>query len=207
MSARDLFIKGNKLSKSLYASYKPFNMVDGDGVRCSIYLSGCLFNCEGCYNKSIQNFSAGEPFSDSMLNQIIKDLEQPYCDGLSILGGDPLFNIDTTLKIVMAVREKFKTAKTIWLWTGFTFQEIRDELLIDDTDLVNHNLNMLINNIDVLIDGKFSKKEFFLNLTHRGSFNQKIIDVRKSLLLNEEVLWNDGEYLNYDKKIIQKNHD
>lgn len=207
MSATKLFLRGNEQSLNLYADYKPFNMVDGEGVRCSLYLSGCLFNCKGCYNKSIQNFANGELFTDELLQKILTDLEKPYCAGISLLGGDPMFNINSTARIVKAIREKFGDEKTIWMWTGFTYEEIVNELLLLKSESVYNNLFMVISNIDVLIDGRFKLDQFKLNLTHRGSYNQKIIDMKSSLEKSELVLWNDGQYLEYDNKILQKNHD
>lgn len=79
------------LSKHKIADYKAFNFVDGEGVRCSLYLSGCLFACEGCYNKVAQSFSYGEEYTAALEEQIIADLNQPYVQGLTLLGGEPFF--------------------------------------------------------------------------------------------------------------------
>ena len=89
------------------ADYKPFNFVDGEGVRCSLYVSGCLFNCPGCYNKAAQNFHYGQPYSQELEDQIIEDLDHDYVQGLTLLGGEPFLNTQVCLKIIKRVRKEF----------------------------------------------------------------------------------------------------
>lgn len=167
-------------SQSYYADYKPFNFVDGEGVRCSLYVSGCLFACEGCYNKAIQNFSYGQPYTSELEEQIIKDLSQEYVQGLTLLGGEPFLNTSVCLSLVKRVRQEFGTTKDIWAWSGYTFEELMAETA---------DKQALLNSVDILVDGRFEKSLLDLNLQFRGSSNQRIIDVKQSLAVGQAVIW------------------
>ncbi|MGX7030089.1 anaerobic ribonucleoside-triphosphate reductase activating protein [Vagococcus zengguangii] len=167
-------------SQCYYADYKPFNFVDGEGVRCSLYVSGCLFACEGCYNKAVQSFRYGQPYTAEVEVQILSDLEQTYCQGLTLLGGEPFLNTDICLPLVKKVREQFGTSKDIWAWSGYTFEELMKE---SDDKLA------LLSEIDVLVDGRFELSKKDLKLQFRGSSNQRIIDVPKSLAQKQVVIW------------------
>lgn len=165
--------KTEDYSQKKIADYKAFNFVDGEGVRNSLYVSGCLFACEGCFNKAVQNFNYGTPFTESLMNQIIEDLSHDYVQGLTLLGGEPFLNTDVCLSVVKRVRETFGSAKDIWSWSGYTFEE----LLLETPDKLE-----LLHSIDILVDGRFELAKRNLNLQFRGSSNQRIIDVPKSLL-------------------------
>lgn len=167
-------------SQKKIADYKAFNFVDGEGVRNSLYVSGCLFACEGCFNKAVQNFNYGTPFTESLMNQIIEDLSHDYVQGLTLLGGEPFLNTDVCLSVVKRVRETFGSAKDIWSWSGYTFEE----LLLETPDKLE-----LLHSIDILVDGRFELAKRNLNLQFRGSSNQRIIDVPKSLAAGKAVIW------------------
>ncbi|CAM3221290.1 anaerobic ribonucleoside-triphosphate reductase activating protein [Vagococcus fessus] len=167
-------------SKGYYADYKPFNFVDGEGVRCSFYVSGCLFACKGCYNKAIQNFNYGQPYTTEVENQIIEDVGQSYVQGLTLLGGEPFLNTEVCLSLVNRVRATFGTTKDIWAWSGYTFEE----LLQESDDKLD-----LLHQVDILVDGRFELELLDLNLQFRGSRNQRIIDVKASLAAGEVVIW------------------
>lgn len=175
-----------RFSENYIADYKPYNFVDGEGVRCSIYVSGCPFACKGCYNKMAQDFSFGSPYSRELESQIIKDLRADYCQGLTLLGGEPFLNTGVTVPLCESVRESFGWSKDIWSWTGYTWEE-----LMEGTD----DKRRLLELIDVVVDGRFEQDKMDLNLAFRGSSNQRIIDVQKSLETGEAVLWNHGEYI------------
>lgn len=102
-----------------YIGLSTCDTANGPGVRVSLFCSGCTLHCPGCFNEESWDFKAGKPFTDETLQTLLKALEEDFVDGLSLLGGDPLEpeNQDEILRIVRAVREKFGTAKTIWLWT------------------------------------------------------------------------------------------
>ena len=172
--------KTEDYSQKKIADYKAFNFVDGEGVRNSLYVSGCLFACEGCFNKAVQNFNYGTPFTESLMNQIIEDLSHDYVQGLTLLGGEPFLNTDVCLSVVKRVRETFGSAKDIWSWSGYTFEE----LLLETPDKLE-----LLHSIDILVDGRFELAKRNLNLQFRGSSNQQIIDVPKSLAAGKAVIW------------------
>lgn len=167
-------------SKHFYADYKPFNFVDGEGVRCSLYVSGCLFACEGCYNKAIQNFSYGQLYTKEVEDKIISDLSQEYVQGMTLLGGEPFLNTSVCLALVNRIKAEFGTTKDIWSWSGYTFEE----LLLESPDKLE-----LLHKIDILVDGRFELGLLDLNLQFRGSRNQRILDVKKSLKAGKAVLW------------------
>ncbi|KAF1297085.1 anaerobic ribonucleoside-triphosphate reductase activating protein [Enterococcus sp. JM4C] len=174
-------------SQNYIADYKAFNFVDGEGVRNSLYVSGCLFACEGCFNKAVQNFRYGTPFTQELEDQIIADLSHDYVQGLTLLGGEPFLNTDVCLQVVNRVRNVFGTTKDIWSWTGYTFEE----LLLESEDKLE-----LLNQVDILVDGRFELAKRDLKLQFRGSSNQRIIDVKQSLAQQKVVLWakgHDGE--------------
>nr|WP_321292581.1 anaerobic ribonucleoside-triphosphate reductase activating protein [uncultured Trichococcus sp.] len=169
-----------KYSKDKVADYKPFNFVDGEGVRCSIYLSGCLFACEGCYNKIVQNFDYGIAYTDELEEQIMADLRQPYVQGLTLLGGEPFLNTKVALRLAQRIRAEFGRTKDIWGWTGYYWDELTAE---------SEDKQELLRLMDVLVDGRFELSKRDLTLKFRGSSNQTIIDVQKSLEAGEKVLW------------------
>ncbi|MDN6543713.1 MAG: anaerobic ribonucleoside-triphosphate reductase activating protein [Enterococcaceae bacterium] len=172
--------KTEDYSQKKIADYKAFNFVDGEGVRNSLYVSGCLFACEGCFNKAVQKFNYGTPFTEPLMNQIIEDLSHDYVQGLTLLGGEPFLNTDVCLSVVKRVRETFGSAKDIWSWSGYTFEE----LLLETPDKLE-----LLHSIDILVDGRFELAKRNLNLQFRGSSNQRIIDVPKSLAAGKAVIW------------------
>ncbi|MCF6161318.1 MAG: anaerobic ribonucleoside-triphosphate reductase activating protein [Furfurilactobacillus sp.] len=162
------------------ADYKPFNFVDGEGVRCSLYVSGCLFHCPGCYNVAAQNFHYGHPYTQDLEDQIITDLSQDYVQGLTLLGGEPFLNTHVCIQLCKRIRREFGHDKDIWSWTGYKW----DELLKDSDDKLE-----LLSLIDILVDGRFLESKKDLTLQFRGSSNQRIIDVPKSLAQDKVVIW------------------
>lgn len=166
------------------ADYKPYNFVDGEGVRCSLYVSGCLFACPNCYNLAIQNFNYGIPYTMSIQEQILTDLEASYCQGLTLLGGEPMLNTQILIPLCQSLREKFGYTKDIWCWTGYTWEE----LLVDSKDKLE-----LLSYMDVLVDGRYLDEQRDLTLQFRGSSNQRIIQVQESLRTDTIVLWRNAD--------------
>lgn len=174
-------------SRDLYADYKPFISVDGQGFRCSLYVSGCLFACKGCYNKSIQDFGAGKPYSEELEERILADLDKSYVQGLTLLGGEPMLNTNVCLSIASKTRLKFKDTKDIWCWTGYTWEELMESI---ECNTVNSRKQAhLLNLIDVLIDGRYidEQRDKTGTIKFRGSWNQRIIDVKESLRQNKVI--------------------
>lgn len=176
-------------SKFKIADYKPYNFVDGEGVRCSLYVSGCPFACPGCYNKIAQNFDYGEVYTQDLEDQIIEDLRAEYCQGLTLLGGEPMLNTQVLLKLCHRVRDEFGKDKDIWSWTGYTWEELMDE---------SDDKKELLTLIDVLVDGRYIAAQRDLTLQFRGSANQRIIDVPKSLEAQSVILWRQAGGSAYD---------
>lgn len=189
---KNLPIYKQSLSKNLIARYYENTMVDGIGVRNSLYVTGCLFNCKGCYNKFIQNFNNGEPFTKEMFEKIVKDLEPNHIDGLTLLGGEPLLNLNMLLPLVNKIREVYGNTKTIWSWTGFTWEELMEIIEEENEDALK--IKEYLMNIDILVDGRFVQDEFEHGLTFRGSRNQRIINVPESLKFGKIILWKNGIY-------------
>lgn len=148
-----------------YHQYYPVDVVNGPGTRCTLFVSGCTHECPGCYNKSTWRVNSGTPFTTAIEEQIIADLNDTRISrqGLSLSGGDPLHpaNLNTILRLVKRVNEECPH-KDIWLWTGYTLNELNAE----QQHVVEH--------INVLIDGKFIQAQAKPDLLWRGSSNQII---------------------------------
>lgn len=148
------------------------DIANGQGFRVSLFVSGCARNCLGCFNKEAQDPNFGKPFDDKAKKKIFKELEHDWCKGLSLLGGDPMSKLSDNRKVIIdfckEVKKKFPT-KTIWMWTGYLFDEI-----LEDKDMKD-----ILKYIDVLIDGPFIKEKKDLTLKWCGSSNQHVIDVAK----------------------------
>ena len=148
-----------------YHRYYPVDVVNGEGTRCVLFVAGCEHQCPGCYNKSTWGVNSGLPFTQSLEDQIIKDLQDTEIkrQGLSLSGGDPLHpkNVPAILKLVKRVKSECDN-KDIWLWTGYKL----GELSTDQQEVVSY--------IDVLIDGKFVQELADPRLLWRGSSNQII---------------------------------
>jgi anaerobic ribonucleoside-triphosphate reductase activating protein len=170
----------DRLSQGYVGDYKPFMFVDGEGVRCSLYVSGCLFACEGCFNRATWNFRYGNPYTAELEDRIIADLRQPYVQGLTLLGGEPFLNTGVCLSLVRRVRAEFGDTKDIWSWSGYTYEE----LLVDSDDK-----RELLHHLDVLVDGPFDRATQDFSLQFRGSRNQRIIDVPRSHEAGHAELW------------------
>ena len=160
-----------------YAQIRKYDVANGVGIRTTLFVSGCHFNCPGCFNKEYQDFSFGKEFTDEEMQKFIDLGNNPSISGFSFLGGEPLdqINDDTLLRTVKAIKEY--TDKTIWLWTGYVFENLSEKQL----EIVKH--------IDVLVDGPFIEAQKDMRLLFRGSANQRIIDVQKTLAENKIVLW------------------
>ncbi|MGO3797206.1 MAG: anaerobic ribonucleoside-triphosphate reductase activating protein [Pauljensenia sp.] len=172
--------RSEKVSQGYVADYKPFVMVDGEGVRCSLYVSGCLFACEGCFNEAAWSFRYGKPWDRVLRERILTDLGHEAVQGLTLLGGEPFLNTGVCLDLVTAVRERFGASKDIWSWTGYTFEDLLQETP-DKRELLSH--------LDVLVDGPFEIAQRDLSLQFRGSRNQRILDVPASLAAGGPVTW------------------
>ena len=159
-----------------YHKIRKMDISNGPGVRVSIFMQGCTFNCKNCFNPETHDFNGGREFLDETIEKVLDLCSLEHIVGLSILGGEPMHpkNIDGTTKLAKAFRERYPD-KTIWVWSGFLFD--RD---LKDKEVLNY--------IDVLVDGQYKDELHNPKLKYCGSENQRVIDVKKSLLKNEVVL-------------------
>ncbi len=169
-----------------YADIKIADVANGLGVRVSLFVSGCNHHCKGCFNEEAWDFNYGKEFTNDTIDEIIKDLNNPYIAGLSLLGGEPLEyeNQKGILPLVKKVKQIYPE-KNIWCYTGFTF----DKDVIDGMCKKWEDTKELLSYIDVIVDGKFEEDKKDLSLRFRGSSNQRIIDVQKSLKENKVILY------------------
>jgi len=172
------------LSQDRVADYKPFVMVDGEGVRCSLYVSGCPFACDGCFNEAAWSFRYGRPFDDALEEQILDDVGHEAVQGLSLLGGEPFLSTRVCLRVVRRLRAVHGRGKDVWCWTGYTFEE-----LLAEVDAGQDDKRELLDELDVLVDGRFELDQRDLTLAFCGSGNQRVLDVPRSLAAGTAVAW------------------
>lgn len=167
-----------------YADIKKIDVANGEGVRVSVFVSGCNHHCKGCFNQCAWDFNYGKEFSEKEEQQIIEYMNHDYISGLSLLGGEPLEpkNQEGLLLLVKKVKEKFPD-KNIWCYTGFDFEKD----VVGKMAKNNETTRELLKYIDVIVDGKFEEDKRDLKLQFRGSSNQKIVDVKKSLQTGQIV--------------------
>ena len=166
-----------------YCNIKKVDIADGPGVRVSLFVSGCRNHCKGCFQPETWDFNYGQEFTADTLNEIISAMNHDYISGLTILGGDPMEpeNIGCVMNICREVKQRYPS-KSIWLYTGYTFPKVLEKL-------DSYGITQLMNNIDVIVDGRFVEELKNLSLKFRGSSNQRIIDVHKTFESGEIVLW------------------
>ena len=180
-----------------YADIKKIDVANGEGVRVSVFVSGCNHHCKGCFNQCAWDFNYGKKFTEKEEQQIIDYMNHDYISGLSLLGGEPLEpkNQEGLLPLVKKVKEKFPD-KNIWCYTGYLF----DQELLSESRARCEVTDELLSYIDVLVDGKFIEELKDLSLKFRGSSNQRIIDVKQSLEKDEIILYKDlNENRNFQK--------
>lgn len=155
-----------------YAKIVKYDTTNWDGINAAIFISGCKFNCPGCFNTKAQSFDYGKKLTDDILTNFIEHCNSPKINGVNILGGD-LFWQDQTEAFDFLFRLYTEVGKPIRVWTGFTYLDI----------CKYRSRKRLLSMIDVLIDGRFEIDKKDLNLLYRGSYNQRVIDVQESLRL------------------------
>ena len=151
-----------------YNTIRQLDIANGDGCGVSIFIQGCEFNCPGCFNAVAKDFKGGTEFTEQTMDLLLELAKPDYMNHLSVLGGEPLHpqNRQGVLDLVRKFKEVYPN-KTVWLWTGYLFEEVR-------SDLVDSG-------IDVVVDGRFVEELKDLRLKYRGSSNQRVIDVKASI--------------------------
>lgn len=169
-----------------YGNIKKSDIANGPGVRVSLFVSGCTHHCKGCFNEETWNFKYGEPFTEKTEEQILNLLKPSYVSGLTVLGGEPMeyVNQKDLLPFLKKVRETYPK-KTIWCYTGYVYEKDVLGRMVSKWKITKDILEL----IDVLVDGPFIEEQKDITLLFRGSSNQRLIDVPKSLKAGEVVLW------------------
>lgn len=159
-----------------YASIRTCDIANGEGVRVSLFVSGCTHHCKGCFNEAAWDFAYGEPFTKKTENEILAALEPDFIDGLTILGGEPMEpeNQRALMPLLRRFREKFGDAKTLWIYTGCVLETDLKAESRWRTEVTDEMLSLA----DVLVDGPFLEAKKDISLQFRGSSNQRIIRLR-----------------------------
>ena len=159
-----------------YASIRTCDIANGEGVRVSLYVSGCTHHCKGCFNEAAWDFAYGEPFTKKTENEILAALEPDFIDGLTLLGGEPMEpeNQRALMPLLRRFREKFGDAKTLWIYTGCVLETDLKAESRWRTEVTDEMLSLT----DVLVDGPFLEAKKDISLQFRGSSNQRIIRLR-----------------------------
>lgn len=159
-----------------YGAIKPLDIANGPGIRVSLFVSGCRNHCDGCFQPETWAFDHGQEFTGETMKELIRLIDNPHVAGLSILGGDP-FELENQQYVyeICKLMKFLRPAKTIWMWTGYLWEDVKD--------------CSVLQYVDVLVDGPFVKELKNLSLAYRGSSNQRVIDVAKSLTSDQIVEW------------------
>lgn len=169
-----------------YGNIKFYDIANGEGIRTSLFVSGCTNHCPGCFNEEAQDFNYGQLYTHETEQTILEQVSKPYMAGLSILGGDPLCQDDAGLTyLIQLVNATHDLDKTVWLWTGFVWENF-------DRIKMNYHqalIKALLYNCDVVVDGPFIEAQKDLTLAFRGSSNQRIIDVPQTIQTGKVVLY------------------
>lgn len=170
-----------------YARIIPYDIANGEGVRTSLFVSGCTNHCPGCFNPELQDFGYGEPFTPQIAEAIMKMVSESTISGLSILGGDPLcqnpFDMRLLCELCCRIRQ---LGKTVWLWTGFVWEDIFSSSNSSNRDAYQR---LLLSDCDVVVDGPFIEAQADRTLKWCGSANQRVIDVHETIKQGQIILY------------------
>ena len=176
-----------------YATIKPMDIANGPGVRVSLFVSGCTHHCKGCFNEEAWDFNYGKPFRYNTIDYILSLMRPKYIKGITILGGEPFEpeNQGAVVHLLRAIKNDSELCnKSIWAYSGYTFERIKAHF--SEIEVDPNITDEFLSYLDVLVDGPFIEEKKNLMLRFRGSENQRIIDMKKTLFFNKVILW-DGE--------------
>lgn len=174
-----------------YAKIRKCDVANGPGVRVSLFVSGCNHHCKNCFNPEAWDFNYGQDFTNKEEQEIIEYLKPEYITGLTLLGGEPFekVNQEGLAPFIKKVKQTYPDKK-IWCYTGFNFdKQILGQMVKEEN---REETKEMLENIDYIVDGKFVEELKDPKLKFRGSSNQRIIDVKKSLEKNEVILWDES---------------
>jgi len=164
-------------------------MLNGDGLRVVLWLSGCSHKCKGCQNSQTWDANSGIPFEIEALNELFEQLNKDYISGITFSGGDPLYkdNLEEVLTLCISIRQQFGNKKTIWLYSGYTWDYIFD--YTNTVDILDNNVRQNILKLcDVFVDGRYEEDKRDITLKWRGSSNQRVINIEETLKQNKIIL-------------------
>ncbi len=169
-----------------YGEIKKCDIANGEGVRVSLFVSGCTHHCPGCFNEATWDFHYGKEFTEETEKELLDALEPSYINGLSLLGGEPFEpeNQKALVPFLRKVKERYPE-KNIWCYSGYLY----DSQLLSESRARCEYTDEMLSMIDVLVDGRFVESLKDITLVFRGSSNQRLIDVKKSLESGDVVLW------------------
>lgn len=173
-----------------YHDIKKCDMLNGDGIRVSLWVSGCNHNCNQCQNPQTWNINSGIPFDKDAEKELFEALEKNYISGITFTGGDPLHenNLECVLNLVNKIRLLFPN-KTIWLYTGYIWEYIFPEAITDDFNVNRFLRQEIVKKCDIIVDGRYIDTQRDITLRWRGSSNQRVIDIQKTLNENKVILY------------------
>lgn len=180
-----------------YAQIRSMDLSNGEGIGIALFVQGCRFRCSNCFNPETWDFNGGKEWTSEIKDKFIKLASRQYIKRISILGGEPLAeeNLDDVLELVNEFRLSFPQ-KSIWLYTGFYWEEIFEPSFTEQSqEWIGKYLKQckirkrIISQCDVLIDGRYIESQRDITLPYRGSTNQRLIDIKKTLQAGEIVLW------------------
>lgn len=169
-----------------YASIRDMDISNGQGLGVSLFVQGCYFHCKNCFNSETWDFQGGKEWTNEIKEKFLKLIDRDYIERVTILGGEPLVdqNVEDVFDLVKEIREKFPNKK-IWIYTGYKWNSILYPVVTDDFNLERDRILQIrrdiLNYIDVLVDEKFEDDKKDLTLKWKGSTNQHVIDVKRSL--------------------------
>lgn len=171
-----------------YGTIKKYDIANGEGVRVTLFVSGCTNHCKNCFQPETWDFHYGKPYTKETENEIIASLKAPYIHGLTLLGGEP-FEPENQRELVHLLRriKKELPEKTIWSFTGFVY----DHDLLEGQRKHCEVTDELLSYLDVLVDGPFIEEQKNIQLKFRGSENQRVIDIKKTRQENKVILYLD----------------
>lgn len=192
-----------------YAQIREIDVSNGEGIGVALFVQGCRFRCPNCFNPETWDFNGGKEWTEEIEDEFIELANRPYIKRISILGGEPLAdeNLNGMLNLLNKIRFLFGNTKKIWLYTGYQVGIKKEEIEVDDFwndedesyneiscvpmsgTISDYKRKFIAQNVDVVVDGQYKDAQRDINLSFRGSSNQRVIDIEKSLQKGEVVLW------------------